>query len=215
MERFEISSKCSEIHTFQKLIESICDSILKSEHNVHLYLPMKCEDMNHTFLVNEILFRYDKLETLVHLDIYYNVFHTMKKQEFIFTYTMEKIELTEKVVEFIFSIFFHYKLCVECLKLIKDEGELCSICTLHKYRNVYAKEKGWLNEQSSNCSICCCPVYNTKLQCGHYIHHTCLIQLLPFQWYYPSDIQTIKKLKCPLCRQSLTEYDLNRYFRCK
>lgn len=212
-----ITCTLDEISTFKKMIEVICENIIKSDTNVHLYLPMKCEDIQHTFIVNEIIFRYDKNEETVSLDLFYSVFGITKNKEFVHTHNLEPNDLSESVVDIIFGFFYNYKLCPECLRLIEKSNELCSRCSYHKIRNVFGITKKWEKDRTSpyeNCSICCHPVYNTKLQCGHYIHHTCVIQMSPFQWFYGELVET-RRLKCPLCRKMLTEYDINRYFRCK
>lgn len=215
------SPMMDEMSKFKKLIETVCETVVQSDTNVHLYLPMKCEDMNHTFLVNEILFRYEKAEEIVHMDVFYSVFHLVKKKEFIYTQGLDPDEMKKDVLELIFRLFYHYKLCPECLRLVeRDTTELCEGCSFRRLRNVFGADRGWLKENDGvqeayeNCFICCHPVYHTRLQCGHYVHHTCLVEMLPCQWF-SGEIGDMKKLRCAVCRKPLTEYDVNRYFRCK
>ena len=55
--------------------------------------------------------------------------------------------------------------------------------------------------------ICQESVYDTRLKCGHWLHHTCLLQLNSERWF-----DDMIDIKCPICRQHLTDSDKNRFF---
>lgn len=206
-----------EMDAFQKIIETIYENLLSANSSIHIYLPIKCEDVQHTFITNEALFKHNRLLHVIDVEIFYSVFHISKKKEFTFSISFPlDPETPNQIIEWFFSIYHKYKLCPECLKLIKNDEDLCTTCSFHKMRNEFAIQKKWadVNTIGGNCCICCSPVYNTKLKCGHYFHHVCIIQLSPFQWFNNESTET-KKLKCPMCRTMLTEYDINRYFRFK
>lgn len=212
-----VLSSCFEIDAFKKIIQAIYDNLLSTNSSIHVYLPLKCEDVQHTFITTEVLFKHDRLLHLIDIQVFYSVFHISKKKEFSISTTIPiETQTPDKIMEYLFSLYYKYKLCPECLKLIEDDQDLCTTCSFHKMRNNFAVENKWVERDSigGNCCICCNPVYNTKLKCGHYLHHICVIQLSPFQWFNTDD-SDMKKLKCPMCRTILTEYDINRYFRCK
>lgn len=209
------------IDSFRQMIRGIHRLITQSDSNIHVYLPLKCQDIRHSFVTNEALFRYERAVDSLTVEIFYQVFHTAKKKEFTHTHSFLSVSdinnLVDQLVDFIIGIYFKRVLCPECLKLIDSADELCHYCSFHKLRNEYAIERQWMTDgidMNADCCICQNPVYNTRLKCGHPIHHTCLIQLSPFQWFY-SDTTETRKLKCPMCRQPLTEYDINRYFKCR
>lgn len=216
LQNMSVLSTCFEISAFRKIIQAIYDNLLSAHTNIHIYLPVKCEDVQHTFLTTEALFKHDRLLNSIDVEVFYNVFHLSKKKEFSTSTTFPVgPQSTEKIVEYLFGLYYKYKLCPECLKLVEGDQELCNTCSFHKMRNTFAVEKKWVGADSiADCCICCNPVYNTKLKCGHYLHHTCIIQLSPYQWFN-TESNDLRKLKCPMCRTALTEYDINRYFRCK
>jgi hypothetical protein len=198
-----------ELNSFSFLFEKIMKdiSLLTQTKNVSCKIYLNCENIENTYIIHEIDIHL-KYQMESKIDIYYNVFHLSEKVQ-LFTSLKFEYENKEKLIHFIFDIFWSYKLCPECLSLIENKNELCYDCTFHKMRQQYGLLKKYIHEHHK-CMICQEHVYNTKLQCGHYIHHTCLLQLHSYQWFY----ETID-IKCGLCRQNLTEYDKHKYFYIK
>jgi hypothetical protein len=199
----------TEYDSFSFLLENLMKSIssLTQYNHVSCKIYMNCENIENTFLMNEIEVHL-KSQMESSIDIYYNVFRLSEKMELLTTLKFQ-FENKEKLIDFIFEILWSYKLCPECLNIIKNKDELCYDCTFHKMRQQYGLLKKYINEHYK-CMICQENVYNTKLQCGHYIHHTCLLQLHSHKWF-SDNIQ----MKCGICRQYLTESDKYKYFLIK
>ena len=167
-------------------------------------IGMQCTDVEHTFMVRDLKLVSQEEDKAWELTVYYNVFHFSRHEEF--TCVLEMPATLR--IDAIFDVFWSYKLCPECLTLIKKNDDVCEDCTFHKMRQQYGMRKGFLEEHHT-CMICQEQVYHTKLQCGHAIHHTCVLGLNPRRWYTASDGMDIR---CPLCRKMLTDYDKNRFF---
>lgn len=167
-------------------------------------IGMLCTDVDNTFVARDLKLVSHDGERAWELTVYYNVFHHSKHEEF--TAVLE-IPATSKI-EAIFDVFWSYKLCPECLVLVKKNDDVCEDCTFHKMRQQYGMQKKFITEHHV-CMICQDPVYHTRLQCGHPMHHTCILGLNPHKWYTPADPGNIL---CPACRQPFTDSDKNRFF---
>lgn len=199
-------SKFEDYHSFSNLLNELFKNVItenESNHIICCQIFLKCEDVNNTFIINQIDLSF-KNNQPTFIDIFYNVYHGSKKNDIITT-----LEITEfdKIIPSIFDIFWKYKLCPECLQLIEQDKSLCKHCIIHKIRQEYGIIQKYL-EDHHTCMICQEPVYNIKLQCGHFIHYTCLLQLNPLKWYSSNIIP----LKCSVCRQDISEHDKNKYF---
>jgi hypothetical protein len=177
------------------------DEILHKVPGILVKITLQCSDVSGTFTVREVKFVPN--ETDVTLTIYYNVMKTSK--EHIFT-TVRECKMQDNPMDIVLDILWKYGLCPECLHLMPSSSDVCRGCQLHKIRQTYGIEKGYITEHAS-CMICRESVFHTSLQCGHHIHHTCLLNLHDKVWFTNET-----NIHCPLCRQSLTEYDKNRYF---
>lgn len=195
--------KFKEFTSYSEIIDKLIDSIDSSDSTTLtlIKIGIQCVDVEHTFIVRDISL-VNVSDDSIEFKIYYNVFHYTKDVEFCSVMEVEN----ESKVDFIFSLFWNYKLCCECLELIKKEEELCENCMFHKMRQQYGLYKGYI-ESYDTCVICQEDVYHCKLQCGHHIHHLCLLKLHNQMWY-----DSHCDIKCPVCRKELTECDKNRFF---
>lgn len=169
-------------------------------------IGMQCTDVDNTFVARDLKLVSQDGERAWELTVYYNVFHHSKHEEF---NAVLEIPATSKI-DAIFDIFWSYKLCPECLTLIKKNDDVCEDCTFHKMRQQYGMQKKFITEHHV-CMICQEAVYHTRLQCGHAMHHACILGLNPHKWYSPAESSDIR---CPACRQPFTDSDKNRFFTC-
>jgi len=193
-----------ELDSFIKMIKEMVDESEITTTTISVVkISINCSDVDNTFMVRDIKLLRQEDEETIEMTIYYNVYHFNKRDELSTVIEMSK---DMEMEEMIFSIFWMYKLCPECLELIPKTKEMCGDCMFHKIRQQYGISKGMI-EGYDLCMICQDEVYHTKLQCGHSIHHLCILNLNPKKWYHHE-----LKLKCPVCRQPFTDYDKNRFF---
>lgn len=194
-----------ELENYEELIDSLTEKLFQteSENVVQVQLDLGCMNAENTFKINRVCFETGEEEDVIILIIYYNVIHCSRDD---MVCEIEFNVKEQKRTEIVFDLLWNYKLCPECLVLIKKESDVCKTCMFHKIRQQYGIRKGIITE-IENCMICQESVYDSKLQCGHWVHQTCLIKLNPGKWYDES-----LQLKCPVCRQSLTEQDEERFF---
>ena len=194
-----------ELESYEKLIDSLTEKLFtdNSEDVVQVQLDLGCMNADDTYKINRVSFETGEEEGTIMLIIYYNVIHCSRDD------MISDIEINIKEhnrTEMVFELLWNYKLCPECLFLIKKEEDVCKTCLFHKIRQQYGIRKGYITEIET-CMICQEPVYNTRLHCGHWVHRTCIIQLNTGRWYDES-----LELKCPMCRQDLTEQDEEQFF---
>lgn len=166
-------------------------------------LEINCRDVEDTFTVHDIKMIQRTDEKCLEMTVYYTVCRLSKDDEL--KVTVQLPDTTDKV-DVIFELFWNYKLCPECLLLVKKEKDVCEDCMFHKMRQQYGLKKGYISELHT-CCICQDPVYHTRLQCNHYVHHTCLLKLNPYKYF-----RRCEDIKCPICRRPLTQSDKNRFF---
>lgn len=181
----------------------ITEKFIEFDINIRLCLTVYCENIFHEFVIREIEIKYDTTE-IVMVYYYYNIFH-MSKNDSCHKKFFLKTEI-RKIFDELFEMSWKYRLCMECTSLIPKENGLCSKCIYHKYRQEYGIKKGIISEHNT-CMICHENVYNTRLECGHSIHHKCLIRLNPNKWYDKN-----LNIKCCICRQTLSDTDVHKYF---
>lgn len=200
MEEYDIK----DYETFVTTMKDIIEKMIVVDYNIKFKLYVQCENIENTYMITEIVVESMPLSDTIIANYYYNVYHYSTDELYIKKIFM-KNEI-EKVIEFFFELCWNYKLCPECIHLINKENSLCENCMFHKLRQEYGIKKGYKISHES-CMICKDVVYNTQLACGHYIHQTCLLQLNPKKWFEKNI-----EIKCGICRQSITEYDINKYF---
>lgn len=212
----EVDEKWKELRSYTELVEKLLETISSKQENADddededdgtttiIKLDVNCRDVEDTFTVRDIKIIQQPDEKNTEVIIHYNVFHLGKENDEL----KAEIDIPESAnkVDAIFDIFWKYKLCPECLHLIHNDRELCEDCIFHKMRQQYGIKQGYITEFNS-CPICQENVYHTRLQCGHYIHHTCLINLNPFKYFRRCD-----DIKCPVCRRAISHADKNRFF---
>lgn len=194
-----------ELESYEKLIDNLTEKLFEkvNEDVVQVQLDLGCMNVENTFLINRVSFENgDDADTIV-IVIYYNVIHC-SKDDLISDIEIKREEKNR--TEMVFDLLWEYKLCPECLFLIKKEEDVCKTCLFHKIRQQYGLRKGYIKEIET-CMICQEPVYDTRLHCGHYAHKTCIIKLNPSKWY-----DDTLELKCPVCRQEFTEQDEENFF---
>jgi hypothetical protein len=223
--REEEDDTSTELESYTDIIEQLFQGIkdatttlntdqhgisVMSENNVTMHttaiikLTIKCNDVENTFLTNEIrICPSDEDEDVVEITVFYYVYHLSQDDEF--STTIEVAQDTCKA-DAIFEILWNYKLCPECLKLVKKTEEVCGDCLYHKMRQQYGLKKQFI-ETLDTCTICQDPVYNNKLQCGHSIHRSCILGLNTKTWYDKTVC-----IQCPVCRKELSAHDKNRFF---
>jgi hypothetical protein len=182
-------------------------------------MPFLCENIAKTFQVHYLTFHVtasfeQKIEYSI--EVNYSVFKL--PEEVVFTHTLGPYETPDLLMTSFLQLFWTMRECVECLAhLCPEDNRLCSDCIHHKIRDQFGIRMGY-KACHEKCPICLDDVYNNRLQCGHYIHKACLIQLYPYSWYkmideddFEDDIVR-KMLCCPLCRSSLTVTDKQIFF---
>lgn len=203
-----------ELKAYTDLVDQLLTSLANDEDDDEevgrhttattiIKLEVSCKDVDDTFTVRDIKMIQNPDDKCLEITVYYTVCHLTKDDEL--KATIQVQDTTDRV-DAIFELFWNYKLCPECLLLIKKDKEVCEDCMFHKMRQQYGLKKAYITELPS-CSICQEKVYHTRLQCGHYIHHTCLLKLNPFKYF-----RRCEDIKCPVCRRALTHSDKNRFF---
>lgn len=216
-EEEEEDQEFKELRSYTELVERLLETISSDQQQSEMgddeedddgtttiiKLDVNCRDVEDTFTVRDIKIVQNPDEKVAEVTIYYTVCHLGKDDEL-----KAQIEIPDSVskIEAIFDIFWKYKLCPECLQLIKKEREVCENCVFHKMRQQFGMKKGYISEFNT-CPVCQENVYHTRLQCGHFIHHTCLINLNPFK-----NFRRCEDIKCPVCRRVLSHADKNRFF---
>jgi len=98
---------------------------------------------------------------------------------------------------------FHCNGCGFC-RIGKDNFIHCDKCNMCINKEIYDTHK-CINVKDNVCSICMADMFTStipiyQLKCGHYLHTTCLTEMLHSSY------------KCPLCFQSIVDTDLlNQY----
>jgi hypothetical protein len=177
--------------------------ILHKVPGILVKVSMQCSNVTNTFRLREVKLLHQDNELT--LTILYSVYKANKNHILSSTRECGADALPMDVV---FDALWKYVLCPECLDLMPSSMDVCRACQIHKIRQLYGVQKGYITEHAT-CMICHELVYHTRLQCGHAVHHTCVLNLNDHQWYTPS-----LSLPCPLCRQPMTEHDKNRFFLC-
>jgi hypothetical protein len=121
----------------------------------------------------------------------------------------KKMDSTENILNHLLEILWKYHMCNECFYLIEPNENLCSYCVPSKIFWEY----GFYHKYTDNiplCIICLESCYKSKLECGHFVHKTCLIKLNPNEYY--EKINSDNEIKCPYCRQIITKKDKQEYF---
>lgn len=198
--------KIMELESYEELINRLIESI-GNENDVKVKLDMGCMDIDGVFKINEVCFEMGEEPDTILIVIRYNVIHCYKDAEIESDIEIESSDKNK--ADKVFELLWKYKPCPECLFLISKTEDVCKTCLFHKMRQQYGILKEYITNIET-CMICQENVYDTKLKCGHWIHHTCLIKMNPERWFD----ETIE-LKCPLCREKLTDEDINRYFLTK
>lgn len=210
----EDDTEHKELTSYSELVQRLLENISKRENeendeNDHgtttiIKLDINCRDVEDTFTVRDIKIIQNNEEKSTEIIIYYCVLGLGKDD----TELKATIEVSEEEnkIDAIFEIFWKYKLCPECLHLIKKTREVCEDCIFHKMRQQYGLKHGYIDEFTT-CPVCRENVYHTRLQCGHFIHHTCLVNLNPFKYF-----RRCEDIKCPVCRRPISHSDKNRFF---
>lgn len=208
-------NKWKELKSYTELVERLLDTISSDNENQDtdddddgtttiIKLDVNCRDVEDTFTVRDIKIIQNPEEKHVEILIYYTVFHLGKDDNEL----KARIEVPDSSskIDAIFDIFWKFKLCPECLHLIRNDKEVCEDCVFHKMRQQFGMKKGYITE-FTKCPVCQENVYHTRLQCGHFIHHTCLINLNPHKYF-----RRCEDIKCPVCRRHISHSDKNRFF---
>lgn len=167
-------------------------------------MNMECVDVDDVFRVRSISISVSDDETM-ELCVYYTILAiepngSVMKTTFLVPNGVD-------MVDSIFDVFWMYKPCPECLRLIRKKADVCRKCTFHKMRQQFGLKKGYITDLNT-CPVCQDHVYHTRLQCGHHIHHSCLVHL----YAYRQSIQQSIDMKCPVCRRAISVVDKNRFF---
>lgn len=80
---------------------------------------------------------------------------------------------------------------------ILDNGERCKKKT--KSSTCHLHSGAWRFPKPDTCPVCFCSIHQTRrpLQCGHWIHRTCVIKS--------------GKAECPICRHELTDLSIKQH----
>lgn len=166
-------------------------------------IPFHCESADKMFLITGIdVFRDTNT---IGVTIKYRVYHC--DYSYVLDYEIQGLRDAEDIVHAVFHCALDMHLCKECFALTSSEHQLCGSCMPNRIREEYARiHRG--NTNIDICTICMETVYTARIHCGHSFHRTCLIRLCKTQWYD----DTIKPIKCPLCRTEITSEDKFDYF---
>jgi hypothetical protein len=123
------------------------------------------------------------------------------------THEMEgTFEKPTEIFQAFYRLLWNSNVCCECYNMVVLPSTLCSECYPMRIFYQYGMAHQYVPSVPT-CSICFDQVYLSKLQCGHYVHKTCLIRMNTERWFsYDTEI------KCPICRAALTSQDKYDYF---
>lgn len=172
------------------------DAITSTTITIH----MTCVDVDDVFKVKSISLSDTENRHATELCVYYLIMALGARGNVLKTTLV--IPNDTDVVDAIFDIFWSYRPCPECLRLVLKTADVCEVCKYHKMRQQFGLKRGYITALAM-CPICQEPVYHTRLECGHYIHHSCVIGL---------HARTPVDMKCPVCRQNISTSDKNRFF---
>lgn len=147
-----------------------------------------------------------KNNDLFKLIVFYRVIHCDFNCIFKFV-NKEPFESIESLMDFYFNLLWTYTICNECFELIPVDPNY-TICIHCIPMRIYW-EFGLQHDKTISvpqCSICFDPVYHSHLECKHYFHKNCIIQMNKNSWYYGEEIS------CPVCRSKLSTNDKYHYF---
>lgn len=170
-------------------------------------MGFSCENRDQTFLITDVELS-AKSGVKLGIVVTYKVLRC--DSTFFMEYSYKNLQGAEDVIHAIFHCVYKMNLCQECFALTDSPHRLCSKCVAHKIREEYGRI--FLNmQQGEICAICQEIVYTTRLTCGHFFHKTCMVRLNKSRWFSDYCLQT-GAIRCPLCRQKLTEEDAYEFF---
>ena len=112
------------------------------------------------------------------------------------------------------DFFWKKTTCPECLTGLRDPTmTVCESCIPKRILTEYALEHG-IKKEIDVCPVCMERVYFSKLQCGHYIHKSCMVNLSESDWFDDEACES-KRLRCPLCRKLISSSDIKSFFMAK
>lgn len=178
------------------------ETLLEKTDVFHFY----CEDPDHNFATS--CFEWEKTKDKYDMTLYYRVFHC--DYDTSMSYEFTGIENARQMVDAVFHAIFDLRLCKECFYLTDHPDQFCQKCLSHKIRDEYAR-KYRQSLPTIECAICLEQVYSPRLSCGHYFHKTCFVKQNRGSWFCED---TTPDIRCPMCREHLTESDKSDFFLC-
>ena len=199
-------------HDRSTLIEQLKEVLDISKHessacpckSIELEIPFSCDNVRHTFHIEEFRLRYHTQKRQFEMDMEYTIYKC--DEEYSFVFFSKPFSTMEEVVDHLMEILWEGKLCRECLHLMQPNEKGCQKCMPSKLVMEYGMEKGKVSNYPT-CSICLDPVLKHHLECGHYFHKKCFLGLNKKKWF--EDDSTIL---CPMCRMEITSNDKLEYF---
>lgn len=191
---------------YQLIIDHISSPAQTHAHKCMEFI-IHCYNVNHTFCISKLFFKKKTHPEDTMLHAYISYYPIKSSSDAVLFQDLISDSSVPNVVNAMFDILWTYQLCNECYYLIpSNQSSICKHCQPSKLFWEYGLSRGYV-EYIPQCMICLDPVYSSKLDCGHYVHRTCFIQMNPKDQY-----ENNLEIKCPCCRQSITIRDKSNYF---
>ena len=153
------------------------------------------------------IFKIAKLTISLNFNVYnFNISYYPLKTGYSYLYYELKTKEIKKIMEEIFELLWNYNMCNECFELLPPNKSICDYCISSKMFWQYGLIKHYVSDIPI-CLICLDNCYKAKLECGHYFHKTCFINLNNEDFF---DEKT--DIKCPHCRINISQKDKINYF---
>jgi len=190
---------------YQRVIQALPSDHTKCD------VMINCDDVNHRFHIDKLSLQREEGNTTngVQWKNYISYYPMKSSVNSILYFDLPTDSSVPHILDRLFEILWKYQMCNECFYLIPMEYELCGHCRPSKMFWEYGLSKQYI-EHIPQCMICLEPVYKSKLECGHYVHRTCFIQMNPHDHFEDED--DLGNLTCPCCRRLITTKDKITYF---
>jgi len=194
------------------LVEGYCQHIeqdfnLQTDKIVKNY-PIDCYDTNHSFKICKLFITQEIVQEKKVMTSNVSFFPIKTSVDSVIYYDIPfEISSIRDILFHILEILWKYQMCTECFYLIPPSTHyLCQYCFPSRLFWEYGIYQKYIDSVPI-CYICLEPVYKSRLECKHYIHRTCLIQMNPNEYFEEN-----QEIQCPCCRQKITRKDKIDYF---
>lgn len=210
--------------SFSSFVISQCQQIVKRCHAIptssfspEIFLPLRCWNMDQTFLCHCVIIEYLFEENQFQVSMDYHVAKASRHR--IRNISISRVPYQD-IPRLVFCILTRWCICKECIRPTCHSSGLCRYCIFYKIRNDFMEqeEKGKTSSVGippqktvPQCPICLEDTYHFELHCHHKVHKECILRLNPFP-YFSKRVRRRCDLRCPLCRQPFSPSDIESIF---